>query len=83
VEDETALRFDRTADMDRYVRHAARLDPELIQQGMQPHTGHDPPDPDTQRAVLVVLAHRNHRSFEPWIADAGHGEEELACEKGS
>jgi hypothetical protein len=80
VEDETALRFDRAARMNRHIRPAIGLDLKLLEQRVQSQPRHDPPDPDAQRAILVMLTHGDHRAFEARIADARHGEQQLARE---
>src|ERR1700709_475354 len=62
------------------VRRAGR-DIELLEQIVEPKPRHHPAEADAERALLVVDAHRDHRLFEARIADAGHGEQELAAEK--
>ena len=63
------------------VRRLARLDVELLQQIVEAEPGHDPAEADAERALLVMDAHRDHRFLEARIADARHGEQELAREE--
>jgi hypothetical protein len=35
-------------------------------------------DADANSAILVMHAHRDHRAFEPGVADPGHGEQQLS-----
>ena len=67
--------------MDGRVRRVARFEIELAHQRVQPQTRHVATDADAQRPVLVMAAHRDHRAIEARVADARHGEQDLAGEK--
>ena len=51
---------------------------QLVEQLVQPQPPDRLPQAYPQRAVLVVGAHGDHRPLEPWVADAGRREQELA-----
>jgi hypothetical protein len=53
----------------------AGLDIQLFQQAANADATALVADPDPDRAILVMDADRDHRPFEPRIADAGHGEQ--------
>ena len=77
VDDEAAIRLDRAADVKRRVGRGAGIEPQLAHQRVQPDSRHMRADADSERAVLVVRAHRDHRMLEPRIADARHGQQQL------
>ena len=78
MEDEAALRLDRPAMVDRRIGRLARRDVELPEQIVEAEPRHHPAEADAERALLVMDAHRDHRFLEARIADARHGEQELA-----
>ena len=51
---------------------------ELLEQAANADAGALVTDADADRAILVVDAHRDHRPLEARIADAGHGQQQLA-----
>jgi hypothetical protein len=53
----------------------------LGQQIVEAKPWHDPTKADSERAIFIVEAHRDHRLFEPWITYARHGEKELSAEE--
>ena len=63
----------------RRARRRARSRAARADRGAQPRDRRAQPDPE--RAVGIVRAHRDHRVIEPRIAHAGHREQELAGEK--
>ena len=69
-------------DPDADPGRRAWIDLELAQQIVQAQARHGCADADSDRAFRVMCAHRDHRMIEARIADSGHGEEELAGEKG-
>lgn len=82
MEDEATLRLDWPARVDRHIAHGTRLDPELAKQAMKPKARHDPANANTKCPILIMLANRDHRTFKARIADAGHGKQQLAGQKG-
>ena len=52
-----------------------------LEQIVEADPRHDPAEADAERAILVMDAHRDHRFLEARIADARHGEQELAGEE--
>ena len=81
MDDEAALRLDRAAEVDGRVGRFAGVDVQLLQQIVEAESRHHPPQADAERAFLVMDAHRDHRLLEARIADARHGEQELAAEE--
>ena len=59
----------------------AGRDLQLLQQIVEAEPRHDPAEADAERALLVMDAHRDHRFLEARIADARHGEQELAAQE--
>jgi hypothetical protein len=82
VEDEPTPRFDRSAVMDRAVGRLAGVDLELLQQRAETQPGPLMPDPNSDRAIVVVDAHRDHCPLEAGVGHSGHRQKQLAGKKG-
>jgi hypothetical protein len=60
------------------VGRLAGLDVQLPQQSAEGDPCALVPDADSDRAILVVRAHRDDCPLEPWISHSGHREKHLA-----
>ena len=82
MEDEAAPRLDRPAMMDRAVGRFAGIDVELAKQAAKTDPGALVADADTDRALLVMRTHRDHRPLESRVGHARHRQQQFAGEEG-
>jgi hypothetical protein len=68
--------------MHRAVRRFARLEIELAEQSTEADPRALVPDADSDRAILIMDAHRDHGALESRVGHARHRQEELAREEG-
>jgi hypothetical protein len=83
MKDETASGFDGAAVMHRDVRGFSGIEIELFEQRPELEPGPLLPDSDSNRAILIMDAHRDHGAFEARVRHSRHCQQELARQEGS
>jgi hypothetical protein len=78
MEDEAPPRLNRATVMNGAIRRLAGVEIQLFQESAEPETRALVADSDSDRAIFVMDAHRNHRPLEARIGHAGHCEQQLA-----
>ena len=83
MEDEAAARLDRAAEMNmRAVARTLAVDFELLQQLVDGDLVDQLVDHEPHRPLLVMGAHQDHRAGKARVLHLGHGDEQLAGERG-
>src|SRR3546814_3216191 len=82
MQNETTLRFDRTAAQDRHIRPLVAGKVELGQQLTEGKPRNFLTYIDAHRSILIMGAERNDGLLEIGIAYAGHGQQQVSGIKG-
>ena len=82
VKNESALRLDRTALVNRHIGRVTGIDIELAEQVMKAKPRYLLSKAETKGAIFVMYAQGDHALLEARISYARHGEKKLAAEKG-
>lgn len=78
MQHEPALWLDRPALVHRAVWYPVSRNLKLLEQSVEAEPRHNSSDANAERAVSIMVTHRDHRPFKTGITDARHGEQNLA-----